>query len=183
MTAITNSDSKGFLYLLSEGILFGFRKPVLFFPFRNITSTSYTSVLQRTFNFNINVESEIVGNSQEFEFSMLDQAHFAGIDAYVKRHGLNDHSLALERQAKRYNVNKPKAAKDEPEAIGSNSNGVEEEGELAKAQQALEDEEEQEEEDYDPGSEGESEGSGSSDEEEEEEMIQDHDEVNEDDDE
>lgn len=95
---------------------------------------------------------------------MLDQADFAGIDAYVKRHGLNDASLAAGRRARHYNVNKESAA--ERQANGDGEHGDGGGGELAKAEQALQDEEDEVEEDFDPGSGGESDGSGSDSEEE-----------------
>lgn len=154
----------GYLFLLSTGILFAFKKPLLFFSFDTIDSVSYTSVLQRTFN--LNVMARPSGGSeednQEFEFSMIDQADFSGIDTYIKRHGLQDASLADARRAKVYNVNKPTG--DEPVTTEA---GGEDESELQKAQRELEDQEDEEEEDYDPGSDD-SEGSGSSSEDEDE---------------
>ena len=93
---------------------------------------------------------------------MLDQADFAGIDAYVKRHQLQDASMAEQRRAKKLNINGVKGDK------GEDTNLEAEEGDLQKAAREaedLEDEDEEEDENFDPGSEGESEGSGSSDEE------------------
>lgn len=105
---------------------------------------------------------------------MLDQADFAGIDAYIKRHELSDASMAATRKAKRLNINKParKAENGAPAAAGEGDGGeAGEDSELQKAQQQLEeqevDEEDEEEEDYDPGSEGESDGSGESSDEDE----------------
>lgn len=93
---------------------------------------------------------------------MIDQADFAGIDAYVRRHGLQDASMAEQRRAKKLNVNGLKGE----EGSGDDGDG---EGELQKAQREaedLEDEDKEDDENFDPGSEGESEGSGSSSEEE-----------------
>jgi phosphopantothenoylcysteine synthetase/decarboxylase len=116
-------------------------------------------VLQRTFNLNIMARATAGGEPQEFELSMIDQADFSSIDAYIKTHGLQDASLAEERRAKRYNIN----GKTEEAAAGANGDGTaEEESELQKAQRELEDQEDEEEEDYDPGSDGDSDGSGSS---------------------
>lgn len=99
---------------------------------------------------------------------MIDQADFAGIDAYIKRHRLQDASMAEERRAKKLNIN---GVKGELEAEDG-----EQESELQKAAREAEvregEEDEEDEEDdvnFDPGSEGESEGSGTSDEEEEDE--------------
>ncbi|THC87034.1 hypothetical protein EYZ11_013521 [Aspergillus tanneri] len=156
-------SKEGYLFLLSTGILFGFKKPLVFFALENVDSISYTSVLQRTFNLNIAARSLNNDEPQEFEFSMIDQVDYGGIDAYIKKHGLQDASLAEARRAKRYNVN---GAKTEEEGAATADAAVEEESELQKAQRELEDQEDEEEEDYDPGSDGDSDGSGSSSEEE-----------------
>lgn len=102
--------------------------------------------------------------TQEFELSMIDQADYAGIDGYIKGHGLQDASLAETRRAKRYNINGGKAGEKGGEV--SAGGAVEEESELQKAQRELEDQEDEEEEDYDPGSESDSDGSGTSSEDE-----------------
>lgn len=172
--------SLGFLFFLSTGILFGFRKPVYFFPLHSITSVSYSSVLARTFNLNISVQLRaddstftISGapaspndppTNKDFEFSMVDQADHNGIDKYVKGHGLHDASLAEGRRAQRQNRQLGKGI-----ASGAPNGDVEEESELVKAERELQDAEDEEEEDFDP-SDGESDGSGeSSDDEGEEE--------------
>lgn len=158
----------GYLFFLPTGILWGFKKPLLFLPHERIAAVSYTSVLQRTFNLSVEVDVSVAGTEEEgveeFEFSMLDQEDFAGIDEFVKRHGLQDKSMAEQRKAKRLNVN---VVKDEEGNVVGNA----EAGELQKAAGEIEqqevDEEDEEEEDYDPGSEGESEGEGTSSDEEE----------------
>ncbi|EZF77679.1 hypothetical protein H105_01163 [Trichophyton soudanense CBS 452.61] len=169
-------SKEGYLFFLASGIFFGFKKPVLFIAFENVESISYTAVLQRTFNLNITTRSAAKPDEmQELEFSMIDQADYPGIDAYIKKHGLQDASLAEERRAKRLNINAPRGGDGADDGSGMNDGSVpqaeEEESELQKAQRELEnqqaDEEDEEEDDYDPGSEGESEGSGSSSEEEE----------------
>ena len=156
----------GFLFLLSNGIFWGFKKPLEFLSFDTIESVSYTSILQRTFNLNITALAATEGGPQEYEFSMIDQADFAGIDEYVKRHELQDASMAEQRRAKKLNVNGIKG--DEAKQEGD---GEEEEGELEKARREAEDLEDEEEDDenFDPGSEGESEGSGSDSEEDDDE--------------
>ncbi|CEJ54488.1 hypothetical protein PMG11_00796 [Penicillium brasilianum] len=161
-------SKEGYLFLLSTGILFAFKKPLLFFSFDTIESVSYTSVLQRTFNLNILARPSggTDDDTQELEFSMIDQADFDGIDTYIKRHGLQDASLAEARRAKKYNVNGGNKAEDG--ADGADGAG-EEESELQKAQQELEDLEDEDEEDYDPGSDDGSDGSGSSSEEDSDE--------------
>ncbi|EHY55624.1 hypothetical protein HRR83_007839 [Exophiala dermatitidis] len=175
----------GFLFFLENGIFFGFKKPLAFFAFDDIVSISYTSVLQRTFNLNVAYRPSSSGDAattipngdedvQEIEFSMLDQADFPGIDAYVKRHGLQDASLAESRRAAAAAAKKAGGGGGVAGSTGGGVNtatsGVDDGGEeeedtrteLEKAQQQLEDEEDELEEDYDPGSEGESDGSGGS---------------------
>ena len=176
----------GFLFLLSVGILWAFKKPLAFFSFDSVSSISYTSVLQRTFNLNISTTGTPESpKGQEFEFSMVDQADYAGIDTYVKRHGLHDASMAEQRKAKRLNVNGPPVKAENGEGVsaaaGAGEDDGEEESELQKAEKLLQDQEDEMEEDYDPGSGGESDGSGGSYEEEEyedgvgEEEVQDGD--------
>jgi hypothetical protein len=133
-------------------------------------------VLQRTFNLVIAIRAGESDEVKEIEFSMLDQEDFAGIDAYIKKHGLNDASMAAQRRAKAYNVNKEKKADANEDANG----GVEEDGqtELQKAEEQIQDEEDELEEDYEVSG-GESEGEGEYSEEEEEEEGYDDDEVDE----
>ena len=154
-------SKEGYLFLLSTGILFGFKKPLLFFAFANIESVSYTSILQRTFNLNIMARPMTSDETQEIEFSMIDQADFAGIDGYIKKHGLQDASQADTRRAKVYNVNGAKndsSAEANPDGAGGEAH----ESELQKAERELDDQEDEDEEDYDPGSDDDSDGSGSS---------------------
>ena len=156
----------GYLFFLSTGIIWGFKKPLYVFSFDHISSISYTSVLQRTFNLNIATDSPNNDNPQEFEFSMVDQADFAGIDTYVKRHQLQDASMAAERKAKKLNVNGVRGDK----GLADGSEDVETQLEKAAREtqgQGEDDEDEEDDDNFDPGSEGESEGSGSSSEEEE----------------
>ncbi|KAI7010212.1 hypothetical protein KC355_g6279, partial [Hortaea werneckii] len=171
---LTQSDKPGYLWFLSTGILFGFKKPIAFFPFTSIDSISYTSVLQRTFNLVIAARDDPPPHqtddapepeAKEIEFSMLDQQDFAGIDEYVKRHGLNDASMAAQRRAKMYNVNKEKKGDGEEGGEANGTEEGEEESELQKAEQQLQDDEDEEEEDY-VASGGESEGEGESSDEE-----------------
>ncbi|KAK3686345.1 hypothetical protein LTR37_019935 [Vermiconidia calcicola] len=151
-------SKEGYLHLLSPGLLWGFKKPLAFFPFHCIESISYTSVLQRTFNLVVTVSASDYEAEKDIEFSMLDQEDFAGIDEYIKRHGLNDASMAAQRRAKAYNVNKDKS--QHAEVNGDVATGGEQgESELAKAEQQLQDEEDEEEEDYEASG-GESDGEG-----------------------
>ena len=184
-------SKEGYLYFLPIGIVFGFKKPLLLIQFHRIDSISYTSVLQRTFNIvvatsDLSVEEKGGHKTEEFEFSMVDQADFVGIDAWVRKHRLNDLSMAEQRRAKMGNMlarsrddglngNGIKGEEGQPDQTGPNRRKQDERyepGELERAarqaEQELQDQEDEEEEDYDPGSEGDSEGEGGSSEDEEE---------------
>ncbi|KAK0934451.1 hypothetical protein LTR29_013978 [Friedmanniomyces endolithicus] len=146
--------------------------PSPFSPFATIEAISYTSVLQRTFNLVITSREAPTaaaaqegedGETKDVEFSMIDQADFAGIDGYIKRHGLNDASMAGERRAKAYNVNKVKREDGSANRGAEVGGGVEGEvdglTELQRAELQLQDAEDEEEEDY-VESGGESDGEG-----------------------
>ena len=148
--------------------MWAYKKPLLFFSFSAITSVSYTSVLQRTFNLNIITSSPVDPTSvdtsygapeeeitTEYEFSMIDQEDYAVIDAYIKRHALHDASMAETRRAD--------AARPDP---GGRDHVKAEEADAPQLEAPVEDDDDEDEDDeggdYDPGSEGESEGSGGS---------------------
>ncbi|KAL8824884.1 MAG: hypothetical protein Q9191_004751 [Dirinaria sp. TL-2023a] len=160
-------NKEGFLFFLPTGIVWAFKKPLIFFAFDAIDSISYSSIVQRTFSLNIETRVAEAGDElKNFEFSIIDQAEFPGIDGYIKRHGLADASMAEQRRAKKLNINGNRAEKGAEDDDGP--------GELEKAaieaeKAAANDENEDDEEDdenFDPGSEGESEGEGTSEEEE-----------------
>ncbi|KAI0406364.1 hypothetical protein F4802DRAFT_112847 [Xylaria palmicola] len=164
----------GFLFFLESGILWGFKKPLMFLPLDKIAAISYTNVLQRTFNMVVEIYTGEGGDEEatdEIEFAMLDQEDYNGINEnYVARHKLQDRSLADQRKAKRELIENSKGKKGgEDGEEGQDANGgVGEDGmtELQRAhveaEQQLQDDEDEDEEDYDPGSEGDSEGSGTS---------------------
>lgn len=180
----------GYLFFLPNGILWGFKKPLLFIPLDRINAVSYVNVLQRTFNIMVEVDvshapqqeqqpkngtpgaqwdDEDGPRTEEIEFAMIDQEDYSTIDeSYVRRHGLHNRSMAEGRKAKRQlrENAKGEAAGAADADAGASTNG-EQLGDnltqLALAEQLLgDDEEDEDEEDYDPGSEGESEGEGDS---------------------
>ena len=168
----------GYLFFLPTGILWAFKKPLLFLPLDRIAAVSYTNVLQRTFNIVVEVDVGS-GEGEEVEFGMVDQEDYGTIsETYVQRHGLQDRSMAEQRKAKRELAENARGEKKEgegeDEGEGHNgeqapADGDKDDGltELQRAEQMLQDAEDEEEEDYDPGSDGDSDGSGSSSEEEE----------------
>ncbi|KAI1174557.1 hypothetical protein F4777DRAFT_379897 [Nemania sp. FL0916] len=166
----------GFLFFLENGIVWGFKKPLMFLPLDKIAAISYTNVLQRTFNMVVEiftgggVDEEGVEETEEIEFAMLDQEDYNGINEnYVARHQLQDRSLADQRKAKQELIENSKGRKgagdggQDANGDASNDGMTELQRARQEAEQQLQDEEDEDEEDYDPGSEGDSEGSGTSD--------------------
>lgn len=157
----------GFLFFLENGILWGFKKPLIFIPLNRIASTSYTNILQVTFN--IVIEVMLDGDAtEEFEFGMIDQQDYGGIDTYVKENRLQDRSMAEQRKGKLQLAENrgKKGAEDAADGADAGAQAGDGMTELERAQQEaeqeLQDDEDEDEEDYNPGSDGESEGSGSS---------------------
>ncbi|KND86575.1 Histone chaperone [Tolypocladium ophioglossoides CBS 100239] len=165
----------GYLFFLEKGILWGFKKPLIFIPLSRIAAISYTSILQITFNIVVEVFSGEGEDTDELEFGMLDQQDYGGIDNYIKLNRLQDRSMAEQRKGKLQLAEnrgpKKNAAdgqdSDAGEAGAQAGSGM---GELQRAEleaeQQMQDDEDEDEEDYDPGSEGDSEGSGDSSDEE-----------------
>ncbi|KAI2632130.1 Rtt106-domain-containing protein [Hypoxylon sp. NC1633] len=159
----------GYLFFLENGILWGFKKPLMFMPLDKIAAISYTNVLQRTFNMVVELFTGEDGDdaTEEIEFAMLDQEDYGEINGnYVARHRLQDRSMADQRKAKRELAENAKGKKG-ADGEGEDANGHADEDGLTElerahmeAEQQLQDEEDEDEEDYDPGSDGESEGSG-----------------------
>ncbi|KAM0425600.1 hypothetical protein ACHAPT_009131 [Fusarium lateritium] len=158
----------GYLFFLENGILWGFKKPLMFIPLNRIAATSYTNILQRTFNIVTEVFASEGDETEELEFSMLDQEDYGGIDDYIKRKRLQDRSMAEQRKAKLELAENrgPKKNVEENGAAPDGEAGQDGMSELQKAQleveQELQDEEDEDEEDYDPGSDADSDGSGDS---------------------
>lgn len=86
---------EGTLYFLPDHILFGFKKPILFFESQDIESITYSSITRLTFNVTL-----ITKEAEKYEFSMIDQNEFTKIDEYVKRKQVIDKSMSDELKAK-----------------------------------------------------------------------------------
>ncbi|GJN86377.1 negative regulator of DNA transposition [Purpureocillium lilacinum] len=153
----------GFLFFLENGILWGFKKPLIFIPLNRIAAISYTNILQITFNIVVEVFSSEGEADEELEFGMLDQQDYGGIDDYIKRNRLQDRSMAEQRKGKLQLAENRAAKKEGGDAAAAENGMTELERAQVEAEGELQDDEDEDEEDYDPGSDGESEGSGSSD--------------------
>ncbi|KAH8168347.1 histone chaperone [Sarocladium implicatum] len=180
----------GFLFFLENGILWGYKKPLLFIPLNRIAAISYTNILQITFNMVVEVfpaDGDESAN-EELEFGMLDQQDYGGIDDYVKDNRLQDRSMAEQRKGK-LQLAENKAAKKGAEDGGADgaANGDDGLTELERAQKDLEqqaqDEEDEDEEDYDPGSDDDTDGCGSSSEDDDDDDAEGGEDGDEDDDE
>lgn len=96
--AVSHRGAKeGYLYFLKTGILYGFKKPVQFFPIDTIREVTFTNILQRTFNLVVSTEDNVEGE----EFEMIDQALFPGVQEYTVKHKIQDASLSELRKAKK----------------------------------------------------------------------------------
>ncbi|KAI8981791.1 hypothetical protein BDF20DRAFT_817287 [Mycotypha africana] len=106
-----HKNKEGFLFFLPTGILYGFKKPTLFFPISILASTVFTNITQRTFDMILILKPNcrILGSSgfkptmegeqESVAFSMLEQPEYDGINAYIKKLRINDQSMAEERKA------------------------------------------------------------------------------------
>ncbi|PNY30066.1 Histone chaperone [Tolypocladium capitatum] len=165
----------GYLFFLENGILWGFKKPLIFIPLSRIAAISYTNILQITFNIVVEVFSGEGEDTDELEFGMLDQQDYGGIDNYIKLNRLQDRSMAEQRKGKLQlaeNRGPKKNAGDcqDGDVGDAGAQAGDDMTELQRAEleaeQQMQDDEDEDEEDYDPGSEGDSEGSGDSSDEE-----------------
>lgn len=65
--------------------MFGFKKPIMFVPLQEIKSINYSSIVERTFSFDVRDHDD-----KTVEFSMIDQATFESVDQYCQEHSLLD---------------------------------------------------------------------------------------------
>ncbi|KAG5971584.1 hypothetical protein E4U58_007383 [Claviceps cyperi] len=180
----------GYLFFLENGILWGFKKPLIFIPRNRIAAISYTNILQITFNMVVEVFSKDDEPNEEFEFGMLDQQDYGSINDYIQRNGLQDRSMAEQRKAKlqlaenRVSKKGSDGAEPDDDDAANGDNQTELEKAQLEAEQQLQDDEDEDEEDYDPGSDGgDSDGSGESSEEDDgSEQDGEHDDDDDDDD-
>jgi hypothetical protein len=98
--AVAHRGSKeGFLFFLQVGILYGFKKPILFIPLADIDTISYNDILQRTFNLTVTLIGEGEEEGESIEFSMIDIANHEQVDQYVRKYKLQDASMSESRRA------------------------------------------------------------------------------------
>lgn len=93
---------EGYLYFLPTGLVYGFKRPLLYIELADILSVTYNDILQRTFNLTVTVQME--DKTEEYEFSMIDAIEHDRVAKYVTKYRLNDQSLAESRKAKLINA-------------------------------------------------------------------------------
>ncbi|TPX60416.1 hypothetical protein PhCBS80983_g01813 [Powellomyces hirtus] len=80
------TSKAGFLYLLSTGILFGFKKPILFFPFPSIEGANITK-LGRDFRIVLDRREEGSDEPVTYEFEHINIAIMGKVMSYVDKYG------------------------------------------------------------------------------------------------
>ncbi|KAI7874313.1 Rtt106-domain-containing protein [Lichtheimia hyalospora FSU 10163] len=95
---------EGCLYFLPQGILYGFKKPAIFFPLDSISSTYFCNIMQHTFNLVLVLKENHspLGSAisdKTIEFSLIEQSEYTGIDSYIQACGINDSSMSEEKMA------------------------------------------------------------------------------------
>ena len=79
------------MYFLSSGILFGFKKPVLYFPIEEIHSMSVQTITGRTFCLVLSSS-----NGESIEFDMIDTNEYQGISDYMSRFSISGPQIPKE---------------------------------------------------------------------------------------
>ncbi|KAF9437907.1 hypothetical protein BGZ76_010618 [Entomortierella beljakovae] len=109
-------SNQGTIYLLPTGILFAFKKPILFLRSEAIESIGIFSVMSRTFDFEVVMDSTSgVSTPEDLEgvpietkgegrravgFGMVDTKEFARMEDWIKKSGIRDRSLSEDLKAK-----------------------------------------------------------------------------------
>lgn len=103
-------SKEGYLFFLAQGLVYGFKRPLLFIPLEHINSVTYNDILQRTFNLTVTVTAD--KSEESHEFSMIDISEHDRVDKYIRKYQLSDASLSESRRAK---IANPKNAVTESE--------------------------------------------------------------------
>lgn len=106
-------SNQGTIYLLPTGMLFAFRKPVLFLPTASIEAVGVYAVLSRTFDFEV-VMDQSVATAEDLEglppvgkdgrvsvgFGMVDTKVFGKMEEWIVKSGIRDRSMSEDLKAK-----------------------------------------------------------------------------------
>ncbi|KAI8603561.1 histone chaperone Rttp106-like-domain-containing protein, partial [Dissophora ornata] len=108
-------SNQGTIYLLPTGILFAFRKPILFLRAEAMEAVGIHSVLSRTFDFEVvmrndadvvtledleGIPAENKEGKRAIGFGMVDTKEFARMEEWIKKAGIRDRSLSEDLKAK-----------------------------------------------------------------------------------
>ncbi|KAF9182379.1 hypothetical protein BGZ51_001485 [Haplosporangium sp. Z 767] len=106
-------SNQGTIYLLPTGILFAFRKPILFMRSGAIEAVGIHSVLSRTFDFEVvmdvnatspedleGIPPENKDGRRAIGFGMVDTKEFGRMEEWIKKAGIRDRSLSEDLKAK-----------------------------------------------------------------------------------
>lgn len=148
----------GFLWFLSQGILWGLKKPVAWYAHERIARVGFASVLARTFNLSLVVKGGEGGEEEEeeeVEYGMLDVSEQAGVARYLAKYNLTG-------GGSRAPSSSLMAVKGEDVKADGGQHAMV--GQSMEAQ--MQDAEDAEEEDFDPEAEDSEDGSSSSEDEE-----------------
>ncbi|KAG0350719.1 hypothetical protein BG005_009755 [Podila minutissima] len=124
-------SNQGTIYLLPTGMLFAFRKPVLYLPTRSIEAVGIHSVLSRTFDFEV-VMDRAVATVEDLDgmppvgkdgrtcvgFGMVETKVFGKMEEWITKSGIRDRSMSEDLKAKDKapsSASKKRAAEDEDE--------------------------------------------------------------------
>ncbi|KAG0083046.1 hypothetical protein BGZ92_011135 [Podila epicladia] len=154
-------SNQGTIYLLPTGMLFAFRKPVLFLPTRSIEAVGIHSVLSRTFDFEVVMDTAVatvedldgmppVGKDGRVcvGFGMVDTKFFAKMEEWITKSGIRDRSMSedLKAKDKAPSASKKRAAEDEDE---EGQEGAVSQGKKRQQTEANDDDDSDDEEDED----------------------------------
>ncbi|KAG0245509.1 hypothetical protein BGW41_000136 [Actinomortierella wolfii] len=112
-------SSQGTIYLLPKGILFAFKKPIIYLPANKIDAIGFHSIVSRTFDFEIVVSEDAspedcegvppapsnqsASSTQQRRtvgFGMVDTKEFAKVEEWIKKSGIRDRSMSEDLKAK-----------------------------------------------------------------------------------
>jgi hypothetical protein len=80
---------EGHLYFMKSGILFGFKKPILYFPRALLVHLQMESVTSRNFDLRVHYRLVAGGPVQEMVFSMITVEEFDELSAYAQSQRLH----------------------------------------------------------------------------------------------
>jgi len=139
-------SNQGTMYLLPTGLLFAFRKPILFLPTTGIEAIGVHSVMTRTFDFEVVLNSascsvedlegvppesskESGSGKRTVGFSMVDRKEFERVEDWIKKSGIRDRSLSEDLKAKDKGVATGQGSKKRGRQADGDATGGEDEEE------------------------------------------------------